>query len=248
MTQDSERQTSGGATIAIIDDDDDLRGTMTALLSENGFTPLALPDAAAYRQLDPLPNLDLALIDLNLAGESGLKLAMEIRDRLGIPIVMLTGWGTETDRIEGLETGADDYLMKPFNPRELLARLRAVLRRSGWKTPAPDRSGHQLQTFGTMTLDLTQRELLASDGDEIPLTNGEYRLLEYLVRNRDRIIPRVELLKELGSDLSTYVDRTIDVLILRLRRKIETVPSKPVYLQTRRGQGYIFVTTSRSEP
>ncbi|SCM73897.1 Transcriptional regulatory protein OmpR [uncultured Pleomorphomonas sp.] len=248
MTQDHERPASGGATIAIIDDDDDLRGTMTALLDENGFTPLPLPGADAYRRLDPPPNLDLALIDLNLAGESGLELAMEIRDRLGIPIVMLTGWGTETDRIEGLETGADDYLMKPFNPRELLARLRAVLRRSGWKTPAPDRSGHQLQTFGTMTLDLTRRELLAADGGEIPLTNGEYRLLEYLVRNRDRIIPRVELLGELGSDLSTYVDRTIDVLILRLRRKIEAVPSKPVYLQTRRGQGYIFVTTSRSEP
>lgn len=247
MIQDHEHHASG-ATIAIIDDDDDLRSTMTALLSENGFTPLALASADAYRQLDPPPKLDLALIDLNLAGESGLALAMEIRDRLGIPIVMLTGWGTETDRIEGLETGADDYLMKPFNPRELLARLRAVLRRSGWKTPAPDRSGHQLQTFGTMTLDLTRRELLASDGGEIPLTNGEYRLLEYLVRNRDRIIPRVELLKELGSDLSTYVDRTIDVLILRLRRKIETVPSKPVYLQTRRGQGYIFVTTAGSEP
>ncbi|WP_370673737.1 response regulator [Pleomorphomonas sp. PLEO] len=248
MTQEYERQVSDGATIAIIDDDDDLRGTMTALLRENGFTPLPFRDADGYRQLDTPPKLDLALIDLNLAGESGLELAMEIRERVGIPIVMLTGWGTETDRIEGLEIGADDYLMKPFNPRELLARLKAVLRRSGWKTPTPDRSNHQIEAFGTMTLDLTRRELLASDGGEIPLTNGEYRLLEYLVRNRDRIIPRVELLRELGSDLSTYVDRTIDVLILRLRRKIETVPSKPIYLQTRRGQGYIFVTTSRSEP
>ncbi|CAI9401176.1 Transcriptional regulatory protein OmpR [Pleomorphomonas sp. T1.2MG-36] len=248
MTHDHDRTSSGGATVAIIDDDDELRGTMTALLGENGFATLSLPDVAAYRRLDPPPRLDLALIDLNLGGESGLDLAMEIRARLGIPIVMLTGWGTETDRIEGLETGADDYLMKPFNPRELLARLRAVLRRSGWKAPATDRSGHQIETFGNMTLDLTRRELLASDGGEIPLTNGEYRLLEYLVRNRDRIIPRVELLKELGSDLSTYVDRTIDVLILRLRRKIETVPSKPMYLQTRRGQGYIFVTDDRSQP
>lgn len=146
MTQEHENPASGGATIAIIDDDDELRGTMTALLRENGFTPLPLPDADAYRRLAPPPNLNLALIDLNLAGESGLTLAMEIRDRLGIPIVMLTGWGTETDRIEGLETGADDYLMKPFNPRELLARLRAVLRRSGWKAPTPDRSGHQMET------------------------------------------------------------------------------------------------------
>ena len=116
MTDENELPAADGATIAIIDDDDELRGTMTALLGENGFATLPLPSADAYRQLDPPPRLDLALIDLNLAGESGLELAMEIRARLGIPIVMLTGWGTETDRIEGLETGADDYLMKPFNP------------------------------------------------------------------------------------------------------------------------------------
>lgn len=229
--------------VAVIDDDADLRRTVAALLEENGFTPLPLPDSASFFALGPDPGIDLALIDLRLRGESGLMLAMRIRERFGLPIVMLTGRGDEMDKIIGLESGADDYMMKPFNPRELIARLRAVLRRT--RHPAftvPTDPDGQLRHFGTMRLDVTRRELLDPEGDEIPLTNAEYRLLDYFLRNPDRIIPRTELLTELGNDLTQYVDRTIDVLILRLRRKIERVPSKPVHLQTRRGQGYIFVT------
>jgi DNA-binding response OmpR family regulator len=232
----------GLPVVAIIDDDADLRQTVAALLSENGFSPLPLPDGASFFALGPRPAVDLALIDLRLRGENGLTLAIRIREALDLPIVMLTGRGDEMDKIIGLETGADDYMMKPFNPRELIARLRAVLRRKGHPAMQPmDRSSSTIRAFGANRLDLTRRELLGADGTEIPLTNAEYRLLEYFLRNPGRIIPRTELLTELGNDLSQYMDRTIDVLILRLRRKIEAVPPKPLHLQTRRGQGYIFM-------
>ena len=231
-----------GAVVAIIDDDADLRQTLAALLAENGFRPLPLPDGPSFLALGPQPGVDLALVDLRLRGENGLALAIRIRETLGIPIVMLTGRGDEMDKIIGLETGADDYMMKPFNPRELIARLRAVLRRAGHPAMLPpDRSSSTIRAFGRLRLDQTRRELLDRDGTEIPLTNAEYRLLDYFLRHPGRIIPRTELLTELGNDLSQYMDRTIDVLILRLRRKIESVPSKPEHLQTRRGQGYVFV-------
>lgn len=240
------RQDTGARPlVAIIDDDADLRRTVAALLEDNGFDPLALPDGASFFDLASAARTDLALVDLRLQTENGLAVALSIRERFGIPIVMLTGRGDETDKIIGLETGADDYMMKPFNPRELIARLRAVLRRSGHPAVVPtDRSASKTLRFGALQLDLTRRELFGPDQTEIPLTNAEYRLLEYFLRHPDRIIPRTDLLTELGNDLTQYMDRTIDVLILRLRRKIEPVPSKPVHLQTRRGQGYIFVTAT----
>ncbi len=230
------------AKIAVIDDDSDMRLALESLLFENGFDPILLTGSHDFHALGPDPAVDLTLIDLKLNGESGLSLAMHIRERFDLPIVMLTGVGDEVDKIVGLETGADDYLMKPFNPRELVARIRAVLRRYGRQTSAaPTPSAPVGIAFGDKVLNTAERQLYTLSGEEIPLTNAEYRLLEYFLRHPDDIIPRPKLLAELGSDLSQYVDRTIDVLILRLRRKIEAVPSKPVHLQTRRGQGYIFV-------
>ena len=232
------------AKIAVIDDDADMRLALEALLHENGFDQILLTGSHDFNNLGQNPDVDLALIDLKLKGESGLTLAIQIRQNLDLPIVMLTGVGDEVDKIVGLETGADDYLMKPFNPRELVARIRAVLRRYGRPIqparPSPD-ANHEILSFGDKTLNASARQLTDGAGDEISLTNAEYRLLEFFLRHPDTIIPRPQLLVELGSDLSQYVDRTIDVLILRLRRKIEVVPSKPVHLQTRRGQGYIFV-------
>lgn len=227
--------------IAIVDDDPNVRDTLSALMRDSGFSPVCCTGISAFLALGDPPPVDLALIDLRLQGESGLTLAIHIRERYEIPIVMLTGVGDEIDKIIGLETGADDYLIKPFNPRELVARIRAVLRRYGLGSqklppPAPD----QEIVFGTLRIDVQSRRLLDQAGDEIPLTNAEYRLLEYFARNPERVIPRPELLEELGSDMQRYVDRTIDVLILRLRRKIEAVPSKPVHLLTRRSQGYVF--------
>lgn len=238
------------AKVAVIDDDIDMRLALEALLFENGFDPILLSGSQGFHDLGDNPDIDLALIDLKLQGESGLTLAIHIREKFDLPIVMLTGVGDEVDKIVGLETGADDYLMKPFNPRELIARIRAVLRRCG-RNPAsqslvaPPPNTPSGMRFGDKRLDRQTRQLFRQDGEEIPLTNAEYRLLEYFLCHPDTIIPRPKLLAELGSDLSQYVDRTIDVLILRLRRKIEAAPSKPVHLQTRRGQGYIFVPGGR---
>ncbi|MBM2291551.1 response regulator transcription factor [Sulfitobacter pseudonitzschiae] len=231
-------------TIAIVDDDAQVRQTLSALLEQSGYHAIACPDSAAFHALGDPPAIDLALIDLRLRGESGLMLAIQIREKYNLPIVMLTGVGDEIDKIIGLETGADDYLIKPFNPRELVARIRAVLRRYGHGAVTPAATGHEIG-FGNKRVDLQKRELQDAAGNEIPLTNAEYRLLDYFVRNPGRIIPRPELLDELGSDSERYLDRTIDVLILRLRRKIEPIPSKPVHLQTRRAQGYIFVLDGR---
>lgn len=228
--------------IAIVDDDANVRDTLTALMRDSGFDAVCCPDIPSFMALGDPPPVDLALIDLRLRGESGLTLAIHIRERYEIPIVMLTGVGDEIDKIIGLETGADDYLIKPFNPRELVARIRAVLRRYG-TGGAKIAATPQGIGFGDKRVDVQTRRLLDAEGEEIPLTNAEYRLLEYFVRNPNRVIPRPELLQEMGADMQRYVDRTIDVLILRLRRKIEPVPAKPMHLQTRRAQGYIFQLT-----
>jgi DNA-binding response OmpR family regulator len=236
--------------IGIVDDEVGVREALTALLEENGFDPVAMSSIADFDALGTFPNLDLVLIDLKLRGESGLSLAQKIRHTQDMPIVMLTGTGDETDKIVGLELGADDYLLKPFNPRELIARIRAVLRRYNVSVDTPEKP-YQLSNkikFGHLIVDRSQRIVSTTEGIEISLTNAEYRLLDYFLQRPNKIIPRVDLLAEIGSDLSRYMDRTIDVLILRLRRKVEENPSKPVHLQTRRGQGYIFVADIAGDP
>ena len=228
--------------IGIVDDEKSMRDALAALLLDNQFDPIPMANGADYRAAVKDTDLDLILIDLQLRDESGLSLAMEIRRTDDVPIVMLTGRGDETDKIVGLEVGADDYLLKPFNPRELVARIRAVLRRYGKPAGQPPGTSNQDQIrFGRLVVDQKQRLLMDDNDIEIPLTNAEFRVLEYFLSRPNEVIPRVELLAELGNDLTRYMDRTVDVLILRLRRKIEENPSKPVHLQTRRGQGYIFV-------
>lgn len=239
--------------IGIVDDEEAMRTALVALLRDNGFDPVPMAGSADFTALGPAPGLALVLIDLKLRGESGLALAQHIRATCDLPIVMLTGTGDETDRIVGLEVGADDYLLKPFNPRELIARIRAVLRRSeGSGAAVVPESGNagpeSLIRFGQMSVDPEQRSLHGPDGEEIALTNAEFRLLDYFLQRPDQIIPRADLLAGTGSDFNRYLDRTIDVLILRLRRKIERNPSKPEHLQTRRGQGYIFVISPPGEP
>ncbi|MEP4247103.1 response regulator [Tateyamaria sp.] len=232
------------AKIGIVDDEVGMRDALVALLTENHFDPVPMESRADFLVIRKSVDLDLVLIDLQLNGESGLELAMDIRSKGDLPIVMLSGHGDETDKIVGLEVGADDYLLKPFNPRELIARIRAVLRRYGKGTSVPMASGENDQNIalGALVVDRINKIVSTTDGDEVPLTNAEYRLLDFFLDRPNEIIPRVDLLAEIGSDLTRYMDRTIDVLILRLRRKIEENPSKPVHLQTRRGQGYIFVT------
>lgn len=229
--------------IGIVDDEIGMRDALSALLTENEFDPVPMECISDFNVVRKSVKLDLVLIDLQLRNESGLELAKAIRKTEDLPIVMLTGQGNETDQIIGLETGADDYLLKPFNPRELVARIKAVLRRyqpiQHEAASANDKAGRL--SFGKMTVDQQERTLYGPDNEEIVLTNAEFRLLEYFMARPNQVISRLDLLTELGSDLTKYVDRTVDVLILRLRRKIEENPSKPIHLQTRRGQGYIFV-------
>jgi DNA-binding response OmpR family regulator len=228
--------------IGIVDDEAGMRDALVALLSDNQFEPVPMESSADFAVVRKSVDLDLVIIDLQLRGESGLELAKDIRRSQDLPIVMLTGRGDETDKIIGLEVGADDYLLKPFNPRELIARIRAVLRRYGKGNfvAAPKDKNDQI-TFGGLIIDRIDRVLTTTSGTEITLTNAEYRLLDFFLNRPNEVISRVDLLAEIGSDLTRYMDRTIDVLILRLRRKIEDNPSKPVHLQTRRGLGYIFV-------
>jgi len=228
--------------IGIVDDEAGMRDALVALLSENQFEPVPMESSADFAVVSKSISLDLVIIDLQLRGESGLELAMDIRRSQDLPIVMLTGRGDETDKIVGLEVGADDYLLKPFNPRELIARIRAVLRRYGKGTQTPVQDTSDQIAFGGFIVNRVERIVSAENGVEISLTNAEYRLLDFFLDRPNEVIARVDLLSEIGSDLTRYMDRTIDVLILRLRRKIEDNPSKPVHLQTRRGQGYIFVT------
>jgi DNA-binding response OmpR family regulator len=227
--------------IGIVDDEAGMRDALVALLSENQFEPVPMASSDDFQVVQKSVALDLVLIDLQLRGESGLALAMDIRKQGNLPIVMLTGRGDETDKIVGLEVGADDYMLKPFNPRELIARIRAVLRRYGKGELTVAAPGNHV-AVGHLQVDRENRILMGPDGAEISLTNAEYRLLDFFLSRPNEVIPRVALLAEIGSDLTRYMDRTIDVLILRLRRKIEENPSKPTHLQTRRGQGYIFVT------
>lgn len=239
------------AKIGIVDDEAGMRDALIALLSENEFEPVPMESSADFAVVRKSVKLDLVIIDLQLQGESGLELAMEIRRTEDLPIVMLTGRGDETDKIVGLEVGADDYMLKPFNPRELIARIRAVLRRYGKGVPLPSATNTNSHPFelGKLRIDRANKILSDQSGDEISLTNAEYRLLDFFLNRPNEVITRVDLLSEIGSDLTRYNDRTIDVLILRLRRKIEENPSKPVHLQTRRGQGYVFVTeTSGATP
>lgn len=229
--------------IGIVDDEMGMRDALSALLVEHQFDPVPMECISDFNVVKKSVKLDLVLIDLQLRNESGLELAKAIRKTEDLPIVMLTGQGDESDKIIGLEIGADDYLLKPFNPKELVARIKAVLRRynpSAQSNMMNNPDGRRV-AFGHMMVDQTERALYGPDNEEIILTNAEFRLLEYFLARPNKVISRLDLLSELGSDLTKYVDRTVDVLILRLRRKIEENPSKPIHLQTRRGKGYIFV-------
>lgn len=232
--------TSAQPHILVVDDDPALRELLIGYLASNGFSVRAVGDGAAMRAAlgDGFP--DAIVLDLMLPGEDGLALTRAIRSQSSIPILMLSARGEEVDRVIGLEVGADDYLAKPFGPRELLARLRALLRRgqpAGGTAPA-DRE-MQMQHFGPFALDQAGRRLLR-DGSEIHLTSAEFDLLAVFVARPNRVLSRdtlIDLLK--GYDRDPF-DRSIDIRVTRLRRKIEVEPTAPVYIRTVRGEGYLF--------
>jgi DNA-binding response OmpR family regulator len=227
---------SSAAHILVVDDDPALCELLSEYLGDSGFAVTTAADGVAMRRALAKHMPDAIVLDLMLPGDDGLTLARELRSRSEVPILMLSARGEEIDRVVGLEVGADDYLAKPFGPRELLARLRALLRRA--HPPAGDRPTGML-AFGPFVLDAGSRRLLR-DGAEIRLTGAEFDLLRVLVERPSRVLTRdmlIDLLK--GYDRGPY-DRSIDIRIARLRRKIENDPANPAYIRTVRGEGYLF--------
>jgi DNA-binding response OmpR family regulator len=226
--------------ILVVDDDAQIRTLLEEYLTENELRVSVASSGKEMTKVLADEAIDLVVLDLRLAGEDGMAIVRTLRDQSAIPIVMLTGVRDEADRVMGLELGADDYLTKPFSPRELLARIRTVLRRT--KSAAPAQPQHELRAyrFAEFELNLRTRRLKRSDGGYIELTNGEFNLLAALLAAPQRILTRDQILEASRMYDNEVYDRSIDVQVLRLRRKIEPDPSQPSFIVTERGVGYIF--------
>ena len=224
--------------VLVVDDDPDLLKLLSTYLETHGFEVSTAGDGVALRAAmrDTMP--DAIVLDLMLPGEDGLSLTRAVRAKSSVPILMLSARGEEMDRVIGLEVGADDYLSKPFGPRELLARLRALLRR-GHPTTINTQDDAAPTRFGPFALDTMGHRLLRS-GQEVPLTTGEFDLLAVFVAHPNRVLSRDTLVDMLhGYDRDPF-DRSIDNRVTRLRRKIEDDPASPSYIRTVRGEGYLF--------
>ncbi len=227
--------------LLVVDDDARLRDLLLRYLREQGFEVKAVPDAAQMDKLRSREHFDLIVLDLMLPGEDGLSICRRLRgqgDRT--PVIMLTAKGDEVDRIVGLEMGADDYLPKPFNPRELLARINAVLRRQGSRPPGAPEDEPETVRFGNIEVDLAARTL--KRGDELlPLTTGEFAVLKVLLQHPRQPLSRDKLMTLARGREQGPFDRAIDVQVSRLRKLVEADPAQPRYLQTVWGFGYVFV-------
>jgi two-component system phosphate regulon response regulator OmpR len=234
--------------ILVVDDDRRVRSMLRRYLCEEGFIVTEAESGAAMRSAFEAGTVDLVLLDLIMPGEDGFTLARYIRQCGPTPIIMLTGKGDVIDRVAGLEAGADDYIPKPFHLREVLARIRTVLRRAqpppwqGKDGPAAAvvTGASGIVTFDGWELDLAKRELRRSGGDPIAITTGEFDLLRVFVANPNRVLDRDTLMNLVrGRDWAAY-DRSIDAQVLRLRKRIEADPRNPQLIKTVRGAGYIF--------
>ena len=222
------------AKLLLVDDDPELRELMGAYLTKQGFDVTTVANGREMDDVLQRRGIDLVLLDLMLPGEDGLSIAKRLKKTGGLPIIMISAQGQDVDRIVGLEIGADDYLGKPFNPRELLARIRAVMRRSHGSSAVSE-----MVEFGDFVLDRKARRLTCS-GRNVQLTSGEFDLLGIFVDYPDTVMDRDKILDLLtGADRSPF-DRSIDVRITRLRSKIEADPTAPAYIRTIWGKGYMF--------
>ena len=228
--------------ILAVDDDEPIRELLASYLAGEGYRVTTAQDTASARQaLDGEP-VDLVVCDLRLPDGDGLGLVRQIRTESQIPVIILSSKDQDVDRIVGLELGADDYLTKPFNPRELLARIKAVLRRVS-NDARPPRNADELRAvvqFANWELDLTAQRLRGQEGREVELTKAEFGLLAAFVKRPQRVLTCDQLLDLTRVDGAEVFDRSIDVLILRLRRKIEANPKEPRIIKTERGAGYVF--------
>jgi len=229
------------AHILIVDDQKDICELVQDYLSGEGYRVSTANDGPGMRRVMAQHAIDLVILDLMLPGEDGLTLARALRNESGVGIIILTGRGETVDRIIGLEMGADDYLPKPFHLRELLARVKSVLRRvSARSQEKQSQSPRSKARFAGWNLDLSTRELLSPAGSEVRLTTGEFDLLAAFVNNANQVLSRDRLLDLARNREAGPFDRTIDVQVGRLRRKLEDDPQKPTIVKTVRGTGYIF--------
>ncbi len=246
-------QTPQGPRVLVVDDDPALRELLTEYLGASGFTVDGAADGVQMRERMAATWPDVLVLDLRLPGEDGLSLARDLRRRSDLPILMLSARGEEIDRVIGLEVGADDYLAKPFGPRELLARLRALLRRvQPGSAQAPAAAAPPPATvalapapvcaalrFGPFVLDAAAWRL-TRNGEEVPVTSAEFALLKVFAQHPQRVLSRDDLIERLKGYERDAFDRSIDTRVTRLRRKIEPDPARPVYIRTVRGEGYLF--------
>ncbi len=228
--------------ILVVDDDPEMVELLEDYLSSNDFAVSTAMSGAAMRQALERESVSMILLDLNLPDESGFDLARELRVESSIPIIMITGRNDDMDRIAGLEIGADDYVAKPFNMRELVARIRTVLRRASQDAnPTADQSDTETAIFLGWRLNVTNGRLFDPKGREVKLTAGEFRMLKALASHPNRVLSREQLLEYTSGVNADSFDRSVDIQVMRLRRKIETDGGRTQVIKTVRGLGYMFL-------
>ncbi len=232
--------TPARARILICDDEDHLREMVGEYLSERGFAVTEAPNAAALHAALKGEGADLVVLDITMPGEDGLTALRTLRTEHDIPVIMLTAAAEVVDRVIGLELGADDYIGKPVDLRELEARIKAALRRAAPAEPAAGDGARTAVAFGPCQLDIDRATLTGPDGQEIPITAMEFALLKVFAENKGRVLNRDQLLEQAHDKSWEPFDRSIDLRVSRLRRKIEPNPAKPEVIRTVRGVGYIF--------
>lgn len=234
-------QSTDAVHIVVVDDDPLVRQMLTDYLTDNELRVTAVASGQAMEEALAHEDVDLLVLDLRLPGEDGLQLAQRVRARSPLPIIILTGRKDEADRVMGLELGADDYLTKPFSPRELLARIRALLRRvRAHATPAETLAQVRAYRFAGWDLNVRLRRLTAPGGDEVPLSNGEFNLLVAFLATPQCVLDRGQLLDRTRINHAEVFDRSIDVQVGRLRRKLEPDAAHGPLIRTERGAGYRF--------
>ena len=231
--------------VLVVDDDPSVREMLAEYLGGHGYEVVQADRGTAMREAVEASLPDVVLLDLNLPGEDGLSLARFLRERFDVGIIIVTGATGVADRVAGLEIGADDYVMKPFELRELLARIKSVLRRMQARAPAAVTVGTATPSgraaVGACTLDMSSHQLFAADGHEIPLTAMEFDLLKVFLDHPNQVLTRDQLLTLTRNREWEPFDRSIDIRIARVRRKVEADPDKPQAIRTVRGAGYVFV-------
>ncbi|MCW5785628.1 MAG: response regulator [Nitrospirales bacterium] len=226
--------------LLVVDDQPDIRNPLSTYLMQKGFRLSTAGSAAEARKILETSAIDLVVLDIMMPGEDGLSLCRHLRETKGIPIILLTAMAEETDRVIGLEMGADDYVVKPFNPRELLARIKSVLRRANSLPWKERRIAEKTIRFDRWVLQVSQRELIGEDGVAIPLSTGEFVLLTVFLNHPRMVLTRDQLLDLTRHRAGDVFDRSIDNQVSRLRKKIEIDPKLPALIKTVWGGGYMF--------